>query len=107
MNPSGKVQLVFVNIPRKLLVPFVSKNLDDIPAWNKKVDQYIVGVFDFAHIFLAFDGAVLLFHLNDLRVLREVKFYLKSYGFQIRMTWDVVNSLPLTNNKDPSLKVLF
>jgi hypothetical protein len=48
--------------------------------WNKKVDEYIIGVFDFAHIFLAFDGVVLLFHMNDLRVLKEVKSYLKRYG---------------------------
>ncbi len=38
------------------------------------------GIFDFAHIFLAFDGAVLLFHSDDLRVLKEVKSYLESYG---------------------------
>jgi hypothetical protein len=37
--------------------------------------------FDFAHIFLASNGAVLLFHPNDLRVLKEVKSYIKSYGF--------------------------
>jgi hypothetical protein len=54
---------------------------DDILAWNKKVDEYIVGVFDFTHIFLASNGVVLLFHLNDLKVLKEVKSYLKSYGF--------------------------
>ncbi len=83
MNPSGKVQLFFANIPRNLLVPLMSRNLDDIPKWNKKVDEYIVGVFDFAHIFLASNGAVLLFHPGDLKVLKEVKSYLKSYGFQI------------------------
>jgi hypothetical protein len=74
MNPShGKVQLIFVNIPINLLVPLVSRNLDDIFAWNKKVDEYIVGVFDFTHIFLASSGVVLLFHLDDLKVLKEVK----------------------------------
>jgi hypothetical protein len=26
------------------------KNLYDIPAWNKKFDEYIVGVFYFAHM---------------------------------------------------------
>ncbi len=81
MNPSGKIQLVFANIPRNLLVPLMSRNLNDIHPWNKKVDENIVGVFDFAHIFLAFDGVVLLFHLDDLRLLKEVKSYPKSYGF--------------------------
>jgi hypothetical protein len=64
MNPNGKVQLVFANVPRNLFVPLISKNLDDILAWNKKVNEYIVEVFDFAHMFLVSDGAILLFHPN-------------------------------------------
>jgi hypothetical protein len=83
----------------------VSKNLDDILVWNKKVNEYIVEVFDFSHIFLAFDGVILLFLQDDLRVLKEVKSYLENYGFQIWMKWAMVNSLPLRNNEDPSLKV--
>jgi len=85
----------------------VSKNPNDILAWNKKVDEYIVGVFDFAHIFLAFDGVVLLFHLDDLKVLKEVKSYLESYDFKIRMKWVMVNSLPLMGSEDPYFKVPF
>jgi hypothetical protein len=85
MNPSGKVQLVFADELKNLLVPLVSRNLDDILVWNKNVDEYIVGVFDFAQIFLAFYGVVLLFHPNDLKVLKDVKSYLESYGFQIKM----------------------
>jgi hypothetical protein len=62
-------------------------------------------IFDFAKKFSTFDGVVLLFHLDDLMVLEEVKSYLENYGFEIRMKWVVVNSLPLMNIKDPSLKV--
>jgi hypothetical protein len=72
-----------------------------------KVDEYTIGVFDFAHMFLAFDGVVLLFHRNDLKVLKEVKSYLKNYGFYIQKKWVMVNSLPFMNNKDPSFKVPF
>jgi hypothetical protein len=32
-------------------------------------------------MFLASNGVVLLFHWYDLKVLKEVKSYLKSYGF--------------------------
>jgi hypothetical protein len=81
MNRSGKVQLVFVDKLGNLLVLFVSRNLDNILVWNNKVDEYIVGVFDFAHIFLASCGVVLLFHPYDLKVFKEVKSYPKSYGF--------------------------
>jgi hypothetical protein len=59
----------------------MSRNPNDILTWNRKVDECIVGIFDFAHIFLAFDGAVLLFHPDDLRVLKEAKSYLENYGF--------------------------
>jgi hypothetical protein len=83
MNPSGKVQLVITNISRNLPIPLVSKNLDDILAWNQKVDEYIVAIFDFVDKFLASNGVVLLFHLDDLKVIREVKSYMESYGFQI------------------------
>jgi hypothetical protein len=91
MNARNKIQIIFANIPRNLLVPLVSRNPNDIPTWNKKVNEYIAKVFDFALIFLAFDGAILLLHLDDLKVLKEVKFYLKSYGFQIRTKWVFVN----------------
>jgi hypothetical protein len=37
--------------------------------------------FDFTCIFLAYDWAILLFHSDDLKVLKEVKSYLESYGF--------------------------
>jgi hypothetical protein len=49
--------------------------------WKKKVDEYIVKVFDFAQIFLAYDGAILLFHFDEFKVLKEVKFYLERYDF--------------------------
>jgi homogentisate 1,2-dioxygenase len=43
----GKVQLITINVHGNLHVPLVSKNPYDIRAWNGKVDEYIVGVFDF------------------------------------------------------------
>jgi len=46
MNPNGKVQLVFANVLGNLHVPLISKNPNDILAWNKEVNEYIVGVFD-------------------------------------------------------------
>jgi hypothetical protein len=81
MNPNGNVQLVFANVLGNLHVPLISKNPNDILAWNKKVDEYIVGVFDFAHMFSASNGVVLLIHPYDLKVLKKVKYYLESYDF--------------------------
>jgi hypothetical protein len=56
-------------------------------------------------MFLAFDGAILLFHLDDLRVLKEVKSYLENYGFHFWMKWVVVKSLPFMSTEDTSFKV--
>jgi len=77
----GKVQLILVNVPRNLHVPMVSMNFSDIPPWNWKVDDYIEAVFDFVEKFLAFNGVMILCNLNDLKVLKEVRSYLESYGF--------------------------
>ncbi len=55
--------------------------------------------------FLLIDGVVLLFHLDDPQVLKEIKSYLETYSFQICMKWVVVNSLPFVSLEDPSLKV--
>ncbi len=81
MNSDGKVQLVLANVPGNLLVPMVSMNYFDIPPWNRRVNDYIVAIFDFVEKFLAFNGVMLLCHSNDLKVLREVRSYLESYGF--------------------------
>jgi hypothetical protein len=83
----------------------VATNPFDIPPWNQKVNEYIVFIFDFVEKFLDFDDFLLLFYLNDCKLLKEDRCYLKSYGFQFWMTWAMVNSLQLTNSEDPSLKV--
>jgi hypothetical protein len=62
--------------------------------------------FWYADKFLVVNNVVLLFHLNDLHDLKEVKSYPKSYiGYEIHMKWVMANSLPLTSSEDPILKV--
>ncbi len=79
MNPSGKVQLSLQMFQQTSLFFLYPRN-QMIFMWNSFVDEYIGGVFYFAHIFLASHGVVLLFHPNDFKVLKEVKSYLESYG---------------------------
>ncbi len=52
MNPNGKVQLIFIDVLGNFPIPLMSKDPNDIPAWNKKVDEYIIGVFLFCLDFL-------------------------------------------------------
>jgi hypothetical protein len=79
----GKVSLVLVDVLRDLLVPFVLASSAKIHVWNKLVENYVVSIFNFTNKFLTSNGAVLLFHPNDLHVLKETKSYMKSYSFQI------------------------
>jgi hypothetical protein len=102
----GKVSLVLANVPWDLLVPFVLTSPTKIPVYNRLVEDYVVFVFYFVDKFLTTNGAILFFHPNDLCVLKEMKSYLESYSFQIRVKWAIVNSLPLISLKDPSMKVL-
>jgi hypothetical protein len=71
-----------------------------------QVEDYVVSIFDFAHKFLASDGVVLLFHPDNLHVLKDIRSYLENYSFQIRMKWAIISSLPLTSSEYPSMKVL-
>ncbi len=48
MNLGGTVQFIFANVLGNLPIPLISNKRNDILMWNKKVDEYIVGVFDFA-----------------------------------------------------------
>jgi hypothetical protein len=75
------VSLVLSNVLGDLPVPFVSPSLTKIHVWNRLVEDYVVFVFDFADKFLASDGAILLFHRDNLHVLKEIRPHLKNYSF--------------------------
>ncbi len=47
--------------------------------------------------FLSHNGAILLFHLDDMRVFRQIKEFLDMYSMLIRMKWVVLTCLPLIN----------
>jgi hypothetical protein len=81
MNPNDMVQLVFTNIHENLLIPMVSKNSSNIPPWNRRVDDYIVAIFDFVKTKLASKGVMLLCHSINFKIFKEVMSYLESYGF--------------------------
>jgi hypothetical protein len=100
------VSLILVDVPRRLPLPFVSTSPIKIHVWNRLVEDYMVHVFDVANKFLASDGAILLFHHDNLHVLKEIRSFLESYSFHIWMKWAIVNSLPLTSSEDLSMKVL-
>lgn len=75
------VQLVFANVPENLPIPMVSTNSSNIPPWNRRVDNYIVAIFDFVKKFLASNGVMLMCHSTNFKLFKEVRSYLESYAF--------------------------
>jgi hypothetical protein len=75
------VNLVLADVLGDLPRPFVSPSLAKIHVWTKLVEDYVVFIFNFADKFLASDGAILLFHLDNLRVFKKIKSCLKSFSF--------------------------
>lgn len=73
-------------------MPLVSTFPIDIPIWNKWVDDHIISIFDFVDKFRVSDEVILLFHLDDPWIIKEIKSYLESYSFHICMEWVVLTS---------------
>ncbi len=69
VHPKNKVNLILASSSTK------------ISLWNMQDEDYIVSIFDFADKFLTLDGDVLLFHLDDPLIFKEIRLYLDSYNF--------------------------
>ncbi len=93
--------IVFANVLGDLPIPFNLTSLAKIHVWNRLVEDYVVSVFDFANKFLLSDGVILFFHPNDLHVLKEIKSYLESYSFQIRMNGQLLTFYHLLVQRAP------
>jgi hypothetical protein len=77
----------------------------DILEWNAKVLHYVGFFFIFTGKFLSQSGTILLFHSDDLWILKQIREVLDNYSMSIQMKWVVVNSLLLCNIEDLGLKV--
>jgi hypothetical protein len=54
----------------------------------------VYGIFGFANKYLCPNSVVVLFHDDDLHVLKEIKSYLEGNGYEIWSKWVVINILP-------------
>jgi hypothetical protein len=54
-------------------------------------------IFGFANKYMEKNGAILIFHDDDLCVLKEIK-SLEMNGYEIYFKWIVINFLPWMNN---------
>jgi hypothetical protein len=51
------------------------------------------GIFGFANNFVD-NGAIFIFHDDDPYILKEIKSFLESNGYEIHSRWVVINTLP-------------
>lgn len=68
----------------------------------KKNPHFLNVLFSFYNFFLHDDGALLIFYLDYLNVLKDILGYLSSNNFKIHKKWFVVNiGFKLPNLEDP------
>jgi hypothetical protein len=69
------------------------------------VEFYVPLVFDFGSSLVHDNGALLLFHKDDLKFKADIRGFAKAYRFSILKEWTGTNCLPFTNARDASKTV--
>jgi hypothetical protein len=96
---------MIVDIPEGLPVPILSSPPTSVPVWNSVDESFLPLVFDFGSSLVHDNGALLLFHKDDLKLRADIRGYANAYHFKILKEWMGINWLPLTNAKDSSKTV--
>jgi hypothetical protein len=89
----GMPTLLIAEVPSNLLIPFVFKPTTTVPFWNCHINNYVYGVFGFANKYLCGDGAIVIFHDDDPFVLKKIKSYLETNGYEVHSRWVIINML--------------
>jgi hypothetical protein len=78
----GKSTLFIVEVPLNLLVPLIS--IPPLcPSWNHHVNNYVYEIFGFANKYMEKNGAILIFHDDNPHILKEIKLFLNTNGYEI------------------------
>jgi hypothetical protein len=96
---------MIVDIPEGLHVPIVSSPPTSVPVWNSADESFLPLVFDFGSSLVHDNGALLLFHKDDLKLRADIRGYTNAYYFKILKEWTGINRLPLTSARDASKTV--
>lgn len=92
MFSHNKVDLILVNVPLNLLILHIFKPLSLILPWNKRVDKFIKSIVVFIDKFLFDRKVVIIMHVDDPRVLKEICSFLNNYQLKVCMKWTIMNS---------------
>jgi hypothetical protein len=98
----GGVDLMIVDIPEGLPVPMVSSPPTSVPGWNSVDRNFLPMVFDLGSSLVHDNGALLLFHKDNLKLRADIRGFAKAYHFSILKEWMGINRLPITSARDAS-----
>jgi hypothetical protein len=101
----GRVDLMIVDIPEGLPVSMVSSLSTSVLGWNSADKNFLPLVFDFGSSLVHDNGALLLFHKDDLKFRADIRGFANAYHFKILNEWTGINRLPLTSSRDASKTV--
>jgi hypothetical protein len=99
---TGGVDLMIVDIPEGLPVPMVSSPPTSVPGWNSVDRNFLPMVFDLGSSLVHDNGALLLFHKDNLKLRADIRGFAKAYHFSILKEWMGINRLPITSARDAS-----
>ena len=97
MFQKAAVDLIIAEYPDGLLVPGVSESVEQIPNWNKHIQNFIKFTIGFCQGYLHDDGALLLFYPDSVQIKKEVLSFLYNNNLEVKEEWTIVNSLHLTH----------
>jgi hypothetical protein len=101
----GGVDLMIVDIPEGLPLPMVSSPPTSVPRWNYANKNFLPLVFDFGSSLVHDNGALLLFHKDNLKLRADIRSFAKAYHFSILKEWTEINLLPITSARNVSKTV--
>jgi hypothetical protein len=99
------IDLMIVDIPKGLPVSIVSSPPTSVPVWNSADENFLPLVFDFGSFLVYDNGALLLFHKDNLKLRADIRGYAKAYHFSIFKECTGINRLPITSPRDASKTV--
>jgi hypothetical protein len=56
-------------------------------------------LFGFANKYMEENGVVFIFHDDNPHILKEIKSFLETNGYEIHFRWAIINFLPWMNNE--------
>jgi hypothetical protein len=99
---AGGIDLMIVDILEGLPIPMVSSPPTPVPRWNSVDKNFLPMVFDLGSSLVHNNGALLLFHKDDLKLRADIRGFAKAYHFSILKEWTGINRLPITSAMNAS-----